>query len=116
MLFSGTEFSVWTSTRGATEGLKGEKGREERGETHHHQQSRHTCTFPSALAESGAETQDPAGTNFFLCKRNSDPWTVELWILHDIRPRCDQGPGYDGKIHCKNLVLSANFLLPAQVL
>ena len=30
MLFSGTEFSVWTSTRGATDGLKGEKGREER--------------------------------------------------------------------------------------
>lgn len=66
--------------------------------------SRHTFTFPSALAESGAETQDLAGTYFFLCKRNSDPWTVELWILHDIRPRCDQGPGYDGKINCKSLV------------
>lgn len=38
MLFSGTEFSVWTSTRRETEGLKGEKGGGERGETQPHQQ------------------------------------------------------------------------------
>ena len=57
--------------------------------------------FPSALTESGAETQDLAGTNFLFAR---EILTLGLWILHDVRSRCDQGPGYDGKINCKNLV------------